>query len=856
MQSNRALDDNPIVELSKRLPLRDRTSSRSQYSPSPQRSLKKDDGQSKLNDQQQLFSDEDSNPVLLHRWHHQFSILSTCAFPNKGLLFCGTQDHLILVFDMDTFERKFILKGHTGSVLCLTKSSDGKFLFSGGSDSLVKVWDVVEMKETHTIYSLSDIGDIFSLAWSNSLNLLFIGCQNASILFVHLNTVPKTDPNKLPVNRFDKFFDSKGPTGATTISPSYQKVLEVRSRLIEVPSSNILPYAHNGFIYTMKFFDENILISGAGDGKAKIWRVSFQGLSLLKQLDNDDSILSLTIYEQFLYCGLSKGSLKVWDLNTSQQLLTCHDLDDDDIFGVASSKSYIFKSVKGEVYKWKFGSNIEVSWNAHEDLILSMEIYEKDGKAYLVTGGNDHSVAIWDIDDEVNSKNHLRRSSIITYDNDSMLSTLDDLVSFKTVSKKPELFIDESRRCANYLIDLLKKFGADSELIPVEDGNPIVYGCFKGHSADKTKVPPRILWYGHYDVIEAEENSGWRTDPFKMVANDGYLFARGVSDNKGPTLAAIYSVAELLHSNQLESDIIFLIEGEEECGSYGFQEAINKNTALIGHIDWILLSNSYWLDESTPCLNYGLRGVISANVEVSSDNPDRHSGVDGGVSREPTIDLIKLLSKLIDDEGKVLIPNFYDPIKPLTSMEEKLYDDIVKKAKINIDRPTLLSKWKYPSLTVHKIDVSGPGNSTIIPQSAKGSLSIRIVPEQNLQETKKQFIKHLEDSFKNIRSDNHLTIKLIHEAEPWLSNPSNDAFQILRQEVINEWNLEPLYIREGGSIPSVRFLEKILDAPAAQIPCGQSTDNAHLNNEKLRVTNLYALRRILQNTFKKLPKRS
>ncbi|KAH3686856.1 hypothetical protein WICPIJ_002183 [Wickerhamomyces pijperi] len=902
------LDDNPITETSRRLPLRERipTMRSSRYSPSPNRGSSNHQEHNSSNNIDSVVSQDEQSPdmvnalPLIHKWHHEFSILCTVAFPSRGLLFCGTQDHLILVYDMTTFQRKQILRGHTGSILCLTKSQDETLLFSGGSDSLVKVWDVSKMQESHTIYSLVDIGDIFSLTWSDKLNTLYFGCQNAAILFVHLlDAVPKSDASGLPVNRWDKFFDSKGPTGDKATVPSYhhQKVPQVQSRIIEIPSSNIIPYAHNGFIYSMKLFDDRgVLITGAGDGVAKIWKFNSTGLRLVKELDNDEcGILSLTVHDQYLYCGLNDGSIKVWDLSTNQQLLSFYsrgggseDEDtisepelQDEVLSLASSKNgFIFNGSIGGVTKWKFGTDIKQFWKAHDELILSLEIFERHGKSYLVTGGNDSSVAIWNINCGETSATatatatataiatrHNSSSNLVTStDNESLLSTLSHLCSFKTVSKKPELYIDDSRRCANFLRDLFKLFGAaESELIPVENGNPIVYSCFKANNnpnSEQSQHKPRILWYGHYDVIEAEEDSssvssgGWDSDPFKMTANDGYLLGRGVSDNKGPVLAAIYSIAELFQNGELTSDVVFLIEGEEECGSFGFQRAINDNLSLIGEIDWVLLSNSYWLDELTPCLNYGLRGVMSASIEICSDGPDRHSGVDGGVSREPTVDLIKLLGKLIDDDGKVLIPGFYNPIsEKLTAKEEQLYDDIISSV-ANTNKDTLLAKWKYPSLTVHKIDVSGPRNNTVIPKTCKGSLSIRIVPEQNLEQVKQQFQSHVMASFKSLNSDNHVTIKLIHEAEPWLGDPSNEAFQILKEEVTKEWHKEPLFIREGGSIPSVRFLEKVLNAPAAQIPCGQSTDNAHLDNEKLRVTNLYALRRILHNTFVKLPKRN
>lgn len=871
---NSCLDDEDLTtEASHRLPLRDQIQGirSTTYSPSPNRgnttsaTLTTNFVPSSISTPEAL----DDSLHLVHKWHHKYSILSTAAFPKLGLLFCGTQDHLIIVYDMTTFQQKHILTGHTGSVLCLTKSSDEKLLFSAGSDSLVKVWDVTRMEETHTIYSLMDIGDIFSLVWCDSLNILYFGCQNASILFVHLlDTIPKTDVSALPVNRWDKFFDSKGPTGDIARVSSYQKIHQIQSRLIEVPSENIIRYAHNGFVYAMKLLNETTLITAAGDGMAKIWRINDnKGLSLERQLDNDETgVLSLTIHDQYLYCGLNNGTIKVWDLSTDQQLLCFHS-DDNEVISMASSKSgLIFNSSIAGVTKWKFGTDIKHFWTAHDELILSIEIFEMQGRSYLVTGGNDSAVAIWDINDLIcGEPPHLvpddRRRSICatTTNNTALLSTLSKLCFFKTVSKFPELYIDDSRRCANYLRDLFQLFGANASLIPVENGNPIVYACFKGR-ASSTSSPQdkaRILWYGHYDVIDADSSpsGGWDSDPFTMTANDGYLFARGVSDNKGPVLAAMYSVAELFQSGDLHSDVVFLIEGEEECGSFGFQKAVNENLELIGDIDWVLLSNSYWLDETTPCLNYGLRGVISASVEISSDEPDRHSGVDGGVSREPTVDLIKLLGKLINDDGKVLVPGFYDPIKEkLSEVEEKLYDDIIAKVE-NTNKDTLLAKWKYPSLTVHKIDVSGPGNNTVIPKSCKGSLSIRIVPEQCLDQVKHQFQQHLTQSFQSLRSPNHLSIKLIHEAEPWLGDPLNEAFLILQDEVTKQWNKEPIFIREGGSIPSVRFLEKTFKAPAAQIPCGQSSDHAHLDNEKLRVTNLYALREILQRVFVRLPKR-
>lgn len=138
-----------------------------------------------------------------------------------------------------------------------------------------------------------------------------------------------------------------------------------------------------------------------------------------------------------------------------------------------------------------------------------------------------------------------------------------------------------------------------------ENTNPVVFALFKGRRSPG-QGSKRILFYGHYDVVPADDKQRlWASDPFEMRGLNGYLYGRGVSDNKGPVLAAVFAVAELVAEKSLSSDVIFLIEGEEECGSRGFQGVIKKSKAVIGVIDWILLANSYWLDDDIPCLTYG-----------------------------------------------------------------------------------------------------------------------------------------------------------------------------------------------------------------------------------------------------------
>lgn len=828
-------------------------------------------------------------PELIHRWRNTSSVLSLAV--TDEYIFAGTETGEILVYDFETYEKKGTLAGHQGSVFCLTLTTDQRYLFSGSSDSIIKVWDVKFLTEVYAIYSVYDIGDIFSIGWAPKHEVLYFGTQNASIQWIKLYERESynvtRDPRGLPSLRFDKFFDSKGPGEKLSAQQSAIKKEHIKKcnngeypvALLEVPPTNVVQYAHYGYVYSIlvaDLGDKEVLISGGGDGTVKVWGLesSDGNLSEIKSFETDGTIgvLNLAYSDMFLYCGQYAGIVTMIDLAT-YQIIRVDKSGSEDIMCLAVNGDCLFKGTKDMVMKWDPVLYHRSEWKAHNGSTLASAVsIKKNGYQRLITGGNDSTVALWDITqialyDSPSSNNLSSLSSnlnqltvgnggnnskqVIALDNTHMLKALGEFVSYKTVSGYDGKYISDSRKCATFLRSLLRHFGADAQLLPLENnGNPIVFGHFKGMRS--TNRNARILFYGHYDVIAAGDADNWDTDPYCMTAMDGYLYGRGVSDNKGPILASVFAAAQLFQNSELENDVLFLIEGEEECGSIGFQSMIEKHRDLIGPIDWILLSNSYWLDDVTPCLNYGLRGIINGSVEIKSGRPDMHSGVDGGVYREPTIDLINLLSKLTD-EGEILVPRFYESVRKLDVEEEKLYDAIIAKPEFKDKKDTLIRKWRYPSLTVHKITVSGPGNTTVIPSSAIASISLRIVPDQDIDKIKASLVEYLQSCFVKLNStENRLSVQFSNGAHPWIGDPENGAFQTLRRALKDEWGCDPLFIREGGSIPVIRYLEKTFGCPAAQLPCGQSSDGAHLDNERLRVTNFFKTRNILRRTFQEL----
>lgn len=889
-------------------------------------------------------------PALSHRMKHDKSILALAV--SSQYIFAGTQGGEILVYSLDTYERRRVIHAHKGSVLGLCLSQDKKLLFSSATDPIVNVWCTSTFRHLYALWSPYDIGDIFCVAYSSHHRTVYLGAQNTSIQWYDLkqkDARPRPSLASHPSERKNKFFDSLGPGGAQTPKPSGADRPRdaAGGQELQIDGQDIRQFAHYGYVHCMLLGreilpeapSEEVLVSGGGDGRILLWRIdSAKGgeITSLHTLEDGreegESILSLAREGSFLYSGRFDGEVNVWDLET-RQLVRSLKATIGDVHTLTLGAGVLYAGGKSGVVQ-KFNEHYETisSFKAHDGLILASAFTMYNDKPTLVTGGNDNTIVIWEVQDCAGPNAVTRKSS-----NDLMVESLTQFVSFRTVSSLPKYRAD-CRRGASFLRSVFQNFGAVTEMLNTsEPHNPIVFAKFRGNPATAGSRK-KILFYGHYDVIPAEnEHRKWKHDPFTLTGEGGYLYGRGVSDNKGPIMAAIYAAHELANEQSLDSDIIFLIEGEEESGSRGFEKAVQAKKDLIGDVDWILLANSYWLDDHVPCLTYGLRGVIHATVQVDSKHPDLHSGVDGSaLLDEPLKDLVMLLSKLTGRHGKVKIPGFYDPILPLTEDEKDLYTEITKtllRGNPDLGDPeelaqSLMRRWREASLTIHRFQTSGPENSTIIPRLAKAALSIRLVPNQEASEVAQSLISFLQSEFDELDSKNKLTVAIDHQAEPWLGDFNNEIFQTLERAIMSVWGLtlgqerresapsirspdyfaplsraagdsstlttkskpapatsntlanssdsrpstsdastpisasaqfntfaKPLYIREGGSIPSIRFLEKEFNAPAAHLPCGQASDSAHLDNERLRLVNLYNSKKIFKQVFRELPRK-
>ncbi|KAL1683459.1 hypothetical protein EV122DRAFT_201331 [Schizophyllum commune] len=799
-------------------------------------------------------------PALVHSLYELKSSALSLAVDDHHI-YCGSQNHDIAVWNKASFTLKHTLQGHTGSVLALELAEDKNWLFSASGDSTIRVWSTTTLLPIYVIcpYLETGAGDLFSLAWSSTLQTIFVGCQNTSLQWYTFtsrslnSSIPVASNSTSSLHELNpgsgtltpgslqrkahKFFDSyplherrpadifahnsaaelpgtPDPSAPAPGSPAPYAYLHI-------PASNVVDSAHYGYIYSMAAIEDEHesgikLVTGAGDETVKVWNVAedVHTPDLLGEFNcGHGAVYAIVTTRDTIFAGCQDGYVKVLDLETNTSVRSLLVEEGVDILSMSMISTDLYTcSADGQVRRWSASFDCTASWHAHDGIVLSSIICARNQWAQLLTGGSDHFIKVWEI-------------PVPEY-------ALSKFVAFPSISSVPS-HREDCRQAAIWLKKCLNQLGATSSLLPNGEGrNPLVLATFSGVQNDKPK--PRILFYGHYDVISAPKE-GWESPPFVLTGKNGYLYGRGVTDDKGPILAVATAAAELLSRRSLHADLVFVIEGEEESGSGGFDEAVRKYRAQIGKIDVILVSNSTWIGEEEPCITYGLRGVVHCAVEITNSMPDVHSGVEGGRVKEPMLDMIKLLSTLVEN-GHVAIPGFYDSVRPVTDDEKALYGLLSSITKQPAS--SLSARWRDPSLTIHNIEVSGPGNATVIPSTVRAQISVRIVPDQKMEEIVQSLQTHLENAFVTLQSPNKLLVKIEHTADWWLGNLEDPYFQALENAVREEWGTEPLRIREGGSIPSVPWLEKEFGCHALHFPMGQSTDHAHLPNERIRLSNL------------------
>jgi acetylornithine deacetylase/succinyl-diaminopimelate desuccinylase-like protein len=424
---------------------------------------------------------------------------------------------------------------------------------------------------------------------------------------------------------------------------------------------------------------------------------------------------------------------------------------------------------------------------------------------------------------------------------DRYLSELFDLLRIPSVSADSKYKADV-HKAAGYVKEKLIAAGADNVSLIETKGHPIVFG---EKIIDASK--PTVLVYGHYDVQPPDPLELWNTPPFEPTVRDGKIYARGACDDKGQFYMHIKAFEILMKHNLLSCNVKFMIEGEEEVGSDNLPAFVKEYRDKL-KADVILISDTSLISLEHPSITVGLRGLSYLEVEVTGANRDLHSGVYGGAVANPINVLADMISSLIDKDGHITIPGFYDKVKDLSSAERKElnkapFDLSEYKKELGIDEirgekgyTTLERTGVRPTLDCNGIwgGYTGEGAKTVLPSKASAKISMRLVPDQDPNEITKLFTKHfLSIAPKSVK----VKVTPHHGGQPAVTPTDSRAYKAAEKAFVEVWGKSPIPTRDGGSIPIVALFKKELGLDTVLMGFGLDSDALHSPNEHYGIKN-------------------
>lgn len=409
---------------------------------------------------------------------------------------------------------------------------------------------------------------------------------------------------------------------------------------------------------------------------------------------------------------------------------------------------------------------------------------------------------------------------------------------FKTLVAQPSISAtgEGVEDCVRLLQSIMEKRGISTRILATP-GLPLLHGeagSANGHA-------PRVLFYGHYDVQPVEPLGDWVTPPFQPSERDGRLYGRGTGDNKGQLLAHILATAAYIELfGKAPVHLGFILDGEEESGSPHLPQVVSEKKDLF-QADLVYTSDGPMPADGTPAIYFGVRGILNFEVRLTSGERDNHSGNAGGVIPNAAWEMLKLLQRLKDEQGRITIPGFYDDIMEFAEDQfliENLPFDSQAMSKVYGANVTTEEKEVFyrrlmlePVLNINGIQsgYGGEGTKTIIPCEAVAKLDIRLVANQ-----KPESILHsLETYLQSINPG----VQVLPQGwmAPSRTPPTTPLLAPVKKALEKSFHREPrLFPATGGSLPDYVWT-RLLQKPSLIIPYANADEANHSPNENMDI---------------------
>jgi acetylornithine deacetylase/succinyl-diaminopimelate desuccinylase-like protein len=428
---------------------------------------------------------------------------------------------------------------------------------------------------------------------------------------------------------------------------------------------------------------------------------------------------------------------------------------------------------------------------------------------------------------------------------DLLLGRLVEFASIPSVSTDPAHLAD-IHRAARWVAGELAAAGPLAARAIPTAGHPVVYGEWLG-APDR----PTVLVYGHYDVQPPDPLEKWHSPPWTPTLRDGRLYARGVSDDKGPMLIPI-AVAEAFFATAggLPVNVKFLFEGEEEIGSRNLDAFVRDHTDLLAADVVVSADGAMWrIDE--PSLTVASRGLCGLELTLTAAAKDLHSGRHGGGVANPLHAVAAIVASLHDSDGRVAVAGFYDDVRDLSRNERAAlaalpYNEQAYLAQVGAPAAfgepgytTLERQWTRPTLEVNGMwgGYQGPGQKTVIPSEAHAKITCRLVPDQDPDVVMAHVRRHLEA---RVPSGTRLSLSIVdHGSRAAQIAPDHFALKAADAALQAIYGVRPLIVRMGGTVPIAELFQRHLGLDTVFFSFSTADEDFHAPNEFFRVHRLH-----------------
>ncbi|RRR68928.1 MAG: dipeptidase [Candidatus Viridilinea halotolerans] len=416
-----------------------------------------------------------------------------------------------------------------------------------------------------------------------------------------------------------------------------------------------------------------------------------------------------------------------------------------------------------------------------------------------------------------------------------------DFLRIPSISAIPE-HAPDVQRAAEWVAARVTAAGLEHCTILPTGGHPVVYADWL-HAPGK----PTVLIYGHFDVQPVDPVELWTHPPFAPHVEDGCVYARGASDDKGNMLVPILALEALLQSTgRLPVNVKVFFEGQEEIGSPQLGAFLPQHKERFA-CDLVLNADGGQMSLTEPIILVGLRGICGLQIDVKGPVMDLHSGMYGGIIMNPIHALVMLLASMRAHDGVITVEGFYDQVRPLSAEDRTKIAAVpfdAEATKKDLQVPALFGEagfspveanWARPTLEVNGIwgGFQDAGTKTVLPSAAHAKITCRLVADQDPDQIVALLRAHIE---RHTPPGVTVSLQVLDShAYPYLAPADFQGNQVVREVLRELYGREPYEVRTGGSIPVCTLFAQHLGVYTASFGFGLPDERIHSPDEFFRL---------------------